>query len=107
MYLYLNKSFLFQETIILDRQNKKFKQEENLKFKSDLFKLRYLICNEKKKIGIPSKFSYDCYGISKESSLKYRFTNDRLKSFLIRNDNHTTSFDRFINSIPMSKKTDY
>ena len=49
MYLYLNKSFLFQETIILDRQNKKFKQEENLKFKSDLFKLRYLICNEKKK----------------------------------------------------------
>ncbi len=70
--MYSSKPFIFQENIILYENDKM----ENLKFKSDLFLLRFLLLKNRSKI--PSSFLSRTHGITTKTNLDSRFTNEKL-----------------------------
>jgi len=70
--MYSNKPFIFQENLILNENDK----TENLKFKSDLFLLRFLLLKDRSKI--PSSFLSLIHGIIIKTNLESRFTNEEL-----------------------------
>jgi hypothetical protein len=76
--MYSNKPFIFQETLthyVLD-ENDRIDRMENLKFKSDLFLLRFLLSKYRSKI--PSSFLSHVHSITIETNLENRFTNEEL-----------------------------
>jgi len=83
--MYSNKPFIFQETLmhhVLNENDRLVKKErrkvqmENLKFKSDLFLLRFLLSKDRSKI--PSSFLSHIHSITIETNLENRFTNEEL-----------------------------
>ena len=71
--MYSTKPSIFQENIILCENDKT--QNEN--FKSDLFLLRFLLL--KSQSNIPSSFLSNAHGITIETNLEDRFTNEKLR----------------------------
>jgi hypothetical protein len=73
--MYSNKPFIFQETL-MDHVSNENDRMENLKFKSDLFLLRFLLSKGRSKI--PSSFLSHIHSITIETNLENRFTNKEL-----------------------------
>lgn len=73
--MYSNKPFIFQETL-MDHVSNENDRMENLKFKSDLFLLRFLLSKGRSKI--PSSFLSRIHSITIETNLENRFTNKEL-----------------------------
>ena len=73
--MYSNKPFIFQENLMHHVLNENDGME-NLEFKSDLFLLRFLLSKNRSKI--PSSFLSHIHGITIETNLENRFTNEEL-----------------------------